>query len=374
MILLGPRQCGKSTWIQSLLVNEKYFIVDLLSISIYKKYKINAEVFFDEMLYQIKEKKIEIIFVDEIQKIPELLNEIHRLIELKLNCSFILSGSSARKLRRGGANMLGGRAIIRYMFPFTWFELQNNFDLERTLQYGLICGMYFDDTETAISKIQAYVDLYIKEEIIEEGVIRQLTPFYRFLDLCGQYTSEIVNYSNIARESHTTEKTIKSYFQILEDTLIGYFLPSYDVSVKRSLSKHPKFYFFDNAVSTCLNQRLNDPLSNSEKGVLFEQFLINQFKAYISYSSLQRKLSFWRTSQGDEVDLIIAQGNKIKIAIEIKYMKQISKRDIKSVVKFQEEHPLVPIYILCLTDMPYKIEEITIIGWKDFLKEKMHLI
>ena len=202
-------------------------------------------------------------------------------------------------------------------------------------------------------------------------VKRQLVPFYRFLDLCAQYNAEILNYANIARESHTSEKTIKSYFQILEDTLLGFFLPAYDVSVKRSLSKHPKFYFFDNAITNCLKQRLNDPLSPQELGPLFEQFIINQVRAYFSYEKKQRHLSFWRTSTGDEVDLLITQGTAIKIAIEIKYMKRIEKSSIKSLYKFKAEHPNIKCIVVSLVELPYKLDDILILNWKSFLEVEL---
>lgn len=375
-LVLGPRQTGKSHWINELLLKRKSWKLDLLDNYLLKKYSLKPETFYSEALFQIQENNVELICIDEVQKVPVLLNEVHRLIETKLSCQFVLTGSSARKLRKNNVNMMGGRAILLNMFPFTFSELSNysNFDIEKVMQFGLVCGWYFSTPQIAKEKIKSYIDSYIKEEIVQEGLIRSLAPFYRFLDLCGQYSNEIINFANISREAEVSEKVVKSYFEILQDTLIGYFLPSYDVSIKRSLSKHQKFYLFDTGITCGLNDRLTDPLNQIEKGKLFEQFIINEIRAQISYSRSDRKMCFWRTSNGSsEVDLLITRSGKICCAIEIKYTSNITKNHLSSLYVFKEDHPDVPIFVVSNVDNPIAIDNFKIYPWKLFLQKQIYL-
>lgn len=271
ILLLGPRQTGKSTHLKMFLEGKKHFLVDLLDGDLFRKYQLNPEQLKKDIEYQIKTEQVGYVVIDEVQKVPELLDVIHALLEKKYACQFILSGSSARKLKKHHANLLGGRAILARMFPFVFLEIKGQFNLDQILQYGSICGIFDDSNENKFLKLRTYIETYIKDEVLAEGLLRKLPPFYRFMDLIGQLATEIVNYSNIGREAHTSEHTIKSYFQILEETFIGYFLPAFDVSVKRSMSLHPKFYLFDNGVTNAICQRLRDPLAANIKGKLFEQ-------------------------------------------------------------------------------------------------------
>lgn len=371
IILLGPRQTGKSTYLKMLLEEKKHFYVDLLDNDLFRKYQLNPEQLKKDIAYQIKTENVAYIIIDEIQKIPELLDVVHALLEKKPPCQFILSGSSARKLKKHHANLLGGRAVLTRMFPFVFLEVQDQFNLDQILQYGSICGIFDESNENKILKLRTYIETYIKDEVLAEGLLRKLPPFYRFMDLIGQFATEIVNFSNIGREAHTSEHTIKSYFQILEETFIGYFLPSFDVSIKRSMSLHPKFYLFDNGVTNAICQRLRDPLAPNIKGKLFEQWIINEIHAHLSYQNKERSLYFWRTTGGHEVDLLVTKSHKPILGIEIKLKEQLNKKDFSGILKLKEDYPHLPTWIVANVSAPYENEGIEILPWRYFLEKKI---
>jgi predicted AAA+ superfamily ATPase len=371
IILLGPRQTGKSTFLNNFLHGKKYLNIDLLDHDQFMKYQLSPEQLKKDLVFQIEREVIEFVVIDEIQKIPELLDIIHSLIEKKYSCQFILTGSSARKIKKQNINLLGGRAALLKMFPFIFNEVKTNFNLDEQLQYGTICGLYDDTKENKILKLKSYLETYIKDEILSEGMLRKLPPFYRFIDLIGQLSAEIINYSNIGREAHTSEHTIKSYFQILEETFIGYYLPAFDVSVKRSMSLHPKFYLFDCGLTNVICQRLNDPLDNATKGKLFEQWIINEIRAHISYENKERTLFFWRTKEGNEVDLLITKGQKPVLGIEIKYKEKISKSDFAGINKLKEDYPQLTTWVISNVSAPYEENETLVLPWEYFLSKKI---
>jgi predicted AAA+ superfamily ATPase len=368
-IWFGARQTGKSTLIKGSLKGEKTFIVDLLDSSSYRKYLLSPEQFRPDVEYQIKKNGIKFVVVDEIQKLPLLTNEIHFLIEAyKKNVHFILSGSSARKLKRGEANLLGGRAILCQLFPLTMSELGDDFILEDVLQYGSLAGIYFETKEIKILKLKSYIDLYLKEEIAQEGLVRNFELFNRFFDIAGVYAAEIINYSNIARESSTSHKTVKSYFEILSETLIGYELQSWDVSVKRQLSKHPKFYFVDNGILNSIVNNLKDSIHPVQRGKLFEQWIINETRAYLSYHNIEIQMYYWRTERGEfEVDLLLAKGRVPKIAIEIKAKKFIAKKDLSALIEITKEFPKIKSYCLYEGSSDYEDQGIEILNYKHLI-------
>jgi predicted AAA+ superfamily ATPase len=371
IILLGPRQTGKSTFLNNFLHGKKYLNIDLLDHDQFMKYQLSPEQLKKDLVFQIEREAIEFVVIDEIQKIPELLDIIHSLIEKKYSCQFILTGSSARKIKKQNINLLGGRAALLKMFPFIFNEVKTNFNLDEQLQYGTICGLYDDTKENKILKLKSYLETYIKDEILSEGMLRKLPPFYRFIDLIGQLSAEIINYSNIGREAHTSEHTIKSYFQILEETFIGFYLPAFDVSVKRSMSLHPKFYLFDCGLTNVICQRLNDPLDNATKGKLFEQWIINEIRAHISYENKERTLFFWRTKEGNEVDLLITKGQKPVLGIEIKYKEKISKSDFAGINKLKEDYPQLTTWVISNVSAPYEENETLVLPWEYFLSKKI---
>jgi predicted AAA+ superfamily ATPase len=218
--------------------------------------------------------------------------------------------------------------------------------------------------EVKILKLKSYIDLYLKEEIAQEGIVRNFELFNRFLDIAGVYASEIINYSNIAREASTSHKTIKSYFEILSETLIGYELPSWDVSVKRQLSKHPKFYFVDNGILNAILSNLKDPIHPLQRGKLFEQFIINEVRAYLSYQQVELQMYYWRTERGEfEVDLILAKGRVPKLAIEIKAKRNISKQDLSALNEIAKEFPKIKRYCLYEGTSNYEDQGIEILNY-----------
>jgi predicted AAA+ superfamily ATPase len=379
IILMGPRQTGKSTFLRNFLKNQKVFYVDLLVNEIYRRYEKDPDQLKDEILFKLKNEKITHVVIDEVQKVPDILNVIHALIEKKLSIQIILTGSSARKLKKVKANFLGGRAILLKMFPFTYGEIENDFQLDSFLQFGSICGIFdglSEDKETKILKLKSYYETYVKDEVLSEGLIRQLPPFHRFLDLTAHLATEIVSFANIAREAHVAENTIKNYYQILEETYLGFFLPAYDVALKRSLSLHPKFYFFDNGLNNCMAERLRDPLSPEIKGKLFEQWIINEVRMYLSYHNKEGTLYFWRTQGGHEVDLIYSKGHKLKLAIEIKFKKNLERKDFSGLNKIKEDYPKLECILIYNGPNSYEDENnnVVVLPWKEFLTERLKLL
>ncbi len=326
-------------------------------------------------MFTIQHEKIDYVFVDEIQKIPELLDEIHQLIE-ETKISFILSGSSARKIKRTHANMLGGRAMIVELFGLTSCELGEHFALNRVLQLGSLTGLYFEKNSQTKRKLLAYVNSYLKDEIAGEGLVRNLGAFQRFLEVAANYFGEILNIENIARESSTSAKTIAGYFTILEDSLIGFKLPAWEVSIRKQLAKHSKFYLFDNGVSLAIMNAFSSAEIPIMRGRLFEQWLLNEVRAHLSYNLLELKMYYWRTQAGNEVDLILSN-NQIPIAaIEIKAMKQVVKKNLSGLLSFIEEYPKVKFkFLVCEVEKPYEeIEGILVLPWNYFLEKMLPII
>lgn len=259
------------------------------------------------------------IFIDEVQKIPKLLDVCHRMIVSK-KARFILSGSSARKLRRGGANLLAGRAQWCAMHPFTHRELGEEFDLDTVLRWGGLPDVYLAKTDEERSSIlRAYTLVYLKEEIRAEQVVRNLDPFRIFLEISAQMSSRIINHSEIAREAGVDYKTVQTYFSILEETYLGFYLPAYHRSLRKSQVNHPKFYLFDAGVSNALLRNLDAPLNprTSAYGNAFESFLVTECFRLNSYLQKDFQMSFFSTKDGAEIDLVLSKPNQTFL-VEIK--------------------------------------------------------
>ena len=367
-LLFGARQTGKTTLLRSVIETEAHKIeFDLQDASLRLAFERNPGSFSEQLLAAAPHPRV--VFVDEIQKAPMLLDEIHWLIE-NHKIQFILTGSSARKLKRASANMLGGRALLRHLFPFLYLELENDFDLEKVLKLGSLPGMYFDSPETATEKLTSYVETYLKEEIMLEAAVRNIGHFHRFLEVAAQHATELLNFENIAREASIKSGVIKSYLQILDDTLIGYILPPWDQSVRKQLGKHPKFYFFDNGVLNSINrQSANAQIHPELRGKLFEQWIINEVRAVLSYLRSSFKMYFWQTKAGNEVDLLLARNNLPEIAIEIKAKRSIGPKDMSGLKSLGEEYPQVKQLLVCEEVFPRSEGEIQILPYKTFLSE-----
>lgn len=370
--LFGPRQCGKSTLIESWLVQaglaSTSFQVDLLKSDLFLKYSKDPALFREEVLHRVSAGGTTTVFVDEIQKIPPLLDEIQHLMG-KTGCQFILSGSSARKLKRGGANMLAGRAIQKFLFPFVYEEVKSQFQLEKALQYGLLPAVFLRETESVRSILNTYAQTYLREEIQMEGLVRNLPGFSRFLDVaCAQFT-EITNYTSIGSECGVNARSVQGFYDILEDTLIGFRLPGFDRSVRKQLSSSPKFYFFDNGVTNAVNHLLQESLSPVIAGKLFEQWLMNEVRAFLSYRESDTEMYYWRTNNEAEIDLILARHKQPEVAIEFKYRKSIGAGDVNAFRGFSTEYDLAQKMVVCLATEPYQRGNILILPWQKFLEK-----
>ena len=308
----GPRQTGKSTLLKNVFAEALWF--DLLLSDLYKRLLINPEYLRETILAQ--EKKI--VVIDEIQRIPILLNEVHWLI-VNHGIQFILSGSSPRKILRSGENLLGGRALRYELFPLVSHEIPE-FDLLRALNHGLLPKHYLSENPKKL--ISAYIGSYLQDEIVAEAKIRNIDVFAKFLGAAAFSNGEIVNYTNIASECGVSSPTIKEYFQILEDTLVGRFVPVFQKKPKRRVIKAPKFYYFDVGVTNYLLKRSKIELGTEQFGNAFESFILQELIAHRHYSGLEYAISYWRTASQLEVDFIL--GNH-EVAIEVKG----SKNEVK---------------------------------------------
>ncbi|MEK6652811.1 MAG: AAA family ATPase [Nitrospirota bacterium] len=365
--LFGPRQSGKTTLINSVF-KDKIYNVNLLLSEQFFKYSKDPSLLRKEVME--KKKSIKHVFIDEVQRVPELLNEVQHLID-STSLHFIMSGSSARKLKRGYANLLGGRAVQRFLFPFMWNEVAEKAQLMHFLRFGSLPPVFLTEKETdKIDLLNAYVDIYLREEIQAEGIVRQIGAFSKFLDMAASQFGEIVNYSTIARECQQAVMTVKTYYEIVSDTLIGFRLEPWRKSLRKRLSGHPKFYLFDNGVTNIINRydhAISDPYL---LGRLFEQFIIVETIKWIKMSQKMINLYYWRTNTGAEVDLIMEQSGKLTGAYEIKWSKTITTSQLTGLKSFQEDYPNVPCHVVCNADEPYRLGNILIMNWKQFLQDQ----
>lgn len=363
--LLGPRMTGKSTLLKAQFPNA--FWVDLLSGEAYQKYLSNPELFYKEIQFHLKKYPDSVVVIDEIQRLPQLLNEVQRLI-VQLHARFIMSGSSARKLKRNSVNLLGGRANEKHLFPLTILELGEDFDLESFLMYGSLPNVSSSGIEEKKEILKSYVTTYLREEIQMEGIVRRLPSFSRFLQLAAETIAQEVNYSNLSSETGVTSKTIREYYQILEDTLIGFVLQPWMKTVRKQLAGSPKFYLFDNGVTNALRENLSGSLSGENKGPLFEQFILQQVKALCSYREFEGSMYYWKARGGREVDLVLAKGSKPLVAIEIKYTNRPTSRDIVSLRSIREEYPKLRTILVTRQKNPIDIDGHEALPYGDFLK------
>lgn len=327
VFLWGARQVGKSTLVKKLFPDAKVY--DLLKSDEYSRLLRKPQLLREELVSYDETK---IVIIDEIQKIPSLLDEVHWLI-VNRGIRFILCGSSARKLKRVGTNLLGGRALPVMLFPFVSAEI-SDFNLFRAINNGMIPRHYM--VQNPQKRLEAYIGVYLKEEIQEEAVVRQLSSFNRFLDVAAQCDGEMINYTNIAQDCGVSATTIKEYFNILEQTLIGYMIPAFTSSKKRRAITTKKFYYFDVGVVNYLLNRSNLQPGSIDFGHAFEHFMIQEIVAYLSYYEKREKLSYWRTANGYEVDAIIGDA---RVAIEFKSSEEVQSKHTKGLKAFEEDFP-----------------------------------
>lgn len=356
--LFGPRQVGKTTLSRDL---DSIFYVDLLDPETQLAYSKTPNLLHQ----QIEATSCNgTIIIDEIQRVPKLLDVVQMLISNYDSLRFIMSGSSARKLRHGHANLLGGRAFSHILHPLTIDELGNLFKLDWVLGYGSLPKVYSSlvdgNYDMARDLLKSYVTTYIKEEIKSEALVRNLQGFQNFLDIAASQFAEQVNFSDIGRQCYVAYATVREYYSILEDTLIGFFLHPFSRSERKRMSLAPKFYFFDNGVTRSLLGSLGANPSLIERGRLFEQWFVQEVVRLNDYEQKDFRLSFWRTSHGAEVDLIIEKTRKILCAIEIKSSENISSADLSGLNSFLITNPSVPAYVAAPVKTARKIGNVII--------------
>lgn len=357
MFLFGARQVGKSTLLKERFPNAVY--IDLLDPELRKRYSQHPGLLKETLVHKPSGT---LVILDEIQKVPQLLDVVHALMADRGLC-FILSGSSARKLRKRGTNNLGGRVIPETLFPLVSVEIPE-FDLERALQNGTIPRHYA--VQNARNRIKAYVDLYLKEEIIEEATIRNINNFERFMEVAAICNGEIINYENIATDCGVSANTIKSYFQILYDSLIGIELPAYRKVVKRKLFQASKFYYFDIGIVNNLLGRHRLQPGTPEYGHAFEHFIVQEIIAHNGYFNSDEKVSYWRTYDGDEVDIVLGDA---RVAIEIKSAEEVQSKHIKGLKRFSKEYPTGRLILVSRDKITRVSEGVELFHISDFLEE-----
>lgn len=351
--LWGPRKVGKSYWITHSLPHAT--LIDLLKTDVFADYASHPA-----LLRERFQNHKGLIVIDEVQKIPPLLDEVHWLIENK-GLSFLLTGSSARKLRRGHANLLGGRAWRRVMTPLSCLEV-DEFDLEGAMISGLLPPHYL--SLNPVEDLRAYIADYLKEEIAAQAAVQQIPAFSDFLRVAAITSSELINYTNIARETGVSQKTVRQYFQILEDTFLGFRIPAWQKSQNRRLITTEKFYLFDVGVANFLARR-KPQLGSAEFGKALEHYLLMELKTYQAYKNPEVPLSFWRTSSGQEVDFILGEKD---LAIEVKSAKRIHPADLRALVALQEDGPVKRCVVVSLEHEPRFLHpNIEILPWRMFI-------
>ena len=368
--LFGARGTGKSTLLRESFDSSTTLTINLLDLATETRLSRSPDLFEREILALPQYFKH--VVVDEIQKIPRLLDSVHNLIETHRSpLAFVLTGSSARKLKAGGANLLAGRAALRNLFPLTWTELAKDFDLLTHVQWGGLPKIWnTDDNSERRDTLEAYAQVYLKEEIWAEQIVRNLDGFRRFVEVAAQCNGKILNFSKVARDTGVDTKTVQSWYQILEDTLLGFFLNTFHTSIRKSLKEAPKFYFFDTGVSRALGNMLSitPAEQTSYFGELFEQFVISQLYFANKYLQTDYRFSFLRTKSDLEIDLIIERPGKPLAIVEIKSTEQVCREDFSTLQKFERDFPGAEFFLLSRDKIPQQVGNIRILPWRKGLE------
>lgn len=378
LFLFGARGTGKTTLLKRLFGElSEVLWIDLLS-------EIDEDRFGrhpDELSRHLRAKHYNYIVIDEIQKFPKLLDIVHLEIETKHHNGkksyFILTGSSTRKLKRNAANLLGGRAFTYLLFPYSYLELAEKFNLETVLKFGSLPLTWgYEDNEQKAEFLRGYVRNYIKEEILEEQIVRQIDTFRDFLEVAAQHSGEIINYSKIARDVGTSDQTVKSYYQILEDTLVGFSLPSFHRSIRKRQREAPKFYLFDLGVKSALERTLKIPLEKrtSSYGKAFEHFIILEIFKMCEYLKNDFRLSYLRTKDDAEVDLIIERPGAVDLLLEIKSTEKITEENARCVSRFSHEWDReAQAQVWSQDSLAKKIDNVECYHWQEGFKKLFNL-
>lgn len=359
--IFGPRGTGKSTWLRAKIENALW--VDLLEADIYRSYNARPER-LRELIEANPDKST--VVIDEIQKVPELLSQVHSLIEKKKGLRFILTGSSVRKLKRAGIDLLAGRVLKKTFHPFMASELGKDFDINKALKYGLI--PLITTASNPEDVLKSYAALYVREEVQMEGLVRNIGNFSRFLEAISLSHGSILNITSVARECEVERKAVEGYISILEDLLLSYRIPVFTKRAKRAVTAHPKFYFFDTGIFRSL--RPSGPLDRTQdiEGCSLEGLILQHLVAWNAYGGEKNRIYYWRTRSGVEVDFIV-YGQDMLWAVEVKNTQRIRPEDLTSLRGFKEEYPESVAFYLYRGKERLLVKDILCIPCEEFLKE-----
>lgn len=361
--LFGPRGTGKSTWLKA---HYKYAtFIDLLNSETYRLLLGNPH-----RLESMLPERTQTVVIDEVQKVPALLNEVHRLMEEK-KLNFILTGSSARKLRRDGVNLLAGRAVQRYFCPLTCWEMGKDFSLSKALRYGLLpMAVNSDDPRDFLS---AYVNTYLREEVQAEGLVRNLSAYSHFLEIASFSQGSTLTMSRIASDVGVDAKVVASYFEVTEDLLLSVRLPVFSKKAKRRLKTHPKFFYFDCGVFRTL--RPKGPLDSDAEldGHSMETLFVQHYRALGEFVRWDQKLFFWKTANNVEVDFV-SYGEEGLFAFEVKRSHLVRHEELDGLRLFRQDYPMAKCFFLCAVDKEKVIDNIHIVNFEQALKNLPQLM
>ncbi len=355
LFLFGPRQTGKSTLVEHVFGEDVAFFT-LLDSDIYLTFSRRPARLREEI-----DPQCSLVVIDEIQKLPILLDEIHLLIERR-GLRFLLTGSSARKLRRGGVNLLGGRARSRTLHPFVACELAEDFDLLRALNWGLLPSVFL--SESPAEDIRAYVGEYLTQEIAAEGLTRNVPAFSRFLEVAALCNGQLLNYSAVASDAQVARSTVQEYFRILYDTLVAFELPAWKQTTRRKPIVTSKFYLFDGGVTRFLQRAGKIRHRSPQLGTAFESYIFHELKTFVDYRRIGCPLAFWRSKSGFEVDFILDD----RIAIEVKAKEHVGERDLRGLRALREETALDSYMVVSMEPRQRWINGIELLPWRRFLE------
>ncbi len=365
--LFGARGTGKTNLIQREFSGAKTLFIDLLNPDLFDRFNSNP----NELVAEIESRSdLEWVILDEVQKLPKLLDIAHQQIEAR-GIKFGLTGSSARKLKQGKANLLGGRAYSYDLFPLTSIELGEAFDLEQALTWGTLPAVILDqELEARKLALQTYARTYLREEIQIEQLVRNIDPFRRLLEIVGGSNGQILNYSKFARDTGTSDRTVQNYFQILADTLIGFFLEPYHTSLRKQQRQAPKFYLFDRGVQRALARSLNVPLQAGtyEYGRAFEHFVILELHRLASYARNDFSFSYLRTKDDAEIDLIVERSGMPTALVEIKSTTRVVSQDVTGLANFLPVFPKANAYCISNDPRAKSLNSVECLHWREGLK------
>ena len=367
--LFGARGTGKSTLLQTMLPEETTYFLDLLDYDLETRLTRRPSEFKE--IIEALPPTITTVVIDEVQKLPFLLDEVHHQLETNKNRCFVLTGSSARKLKRGQANLLAGRAFSYTLHPFTSLELGSLFNLEHALAFGTLPKLFsLDNDRQKKDFLRAYTQTYMREEIQQEGLLRNLPAFRIFLPLVAEQNGQILAWSNFARDVGVDAKTIRSYFEILEDTLLGFFLPPYSKSIRQRQKNHPKFYLFDTGVKRALANELTLPVisGNSEYGRAFEHFWITEVFRLNNYYQTDYTFSYFATND-IEIDLVVERPGKPMLFIEIKSSEHVKDIELRAIRQLSKEHKNSQAICVCREPRKRLFDNVLVCPWTEFIAE-----